>query len=88
MAFSLPFLSIGPTITVEPQVIRTRTCLLVRIVTLGSHNNQCEIDSRTKTVRVRRTRLWTLVRSRVVPFSEIANVTHEMRTLEVMPYSR
>ncbi len=68
------FLSLGPKVDVEHDVIRTRTSVLMLIATLGSWRDQIVVDSRTQTIRIRRTKFWAFTSLRTVPFSEVAEI--------------
>lgn len=76
MPLSLPFLATGPIVEVEPQVIRARTSNVMLALTLGAWRDAIVVDSRTRTVRIRRTRLWGFSSVRTIPFSEIGAVAY------------
>lgn len=74
----LPFLSLGPKVEVEPQTVRARTSNLMLALTLGAWRDLIVVDSRTQTVRIRRTKLWGFTSTRTVPFNEIAEIAYSM----------
>jgi hypothetical protein len=74
----IPFLANGPIVEVEPQTIRARTSNLMLALTLGAWRDLIVVDSRTQTVRIRRTKLWGFTNTRTVPFNEIAEVAYSM----------
>lgn len=77
MAFSVPFLAYGPKVTVERDVIRANTTWLVRTLSLFSYGRWVAIDSRTRSIRIRRQYLWFVLLSETVPFTAIASVNYD-----------
>lgn len=79
MAFSLPFLGSGPKVAVTPLVVRARSPLDVQVLSLGSYCKSVEIDSRTRTVRIRVRFLWGFWYTETVAFDEVKYITYGMR---------
>ena len=78
MPLSLPFLAIGPRVSVESARIETRTGWIVAILTLGAWLDHVTVDSREKTVAIRRRRFWLFPSVRIVRFSEIREVAYSL----------
>ena len=78
MPLSLPFLSLGPSVDVEPSLIRARTCTLMVGLTLGAWRDQILIDSRKRTVEIQRTKLWGFSSTRSIRFDEIREIAYSM----------
>ncbi|RYG26131.1 hypothetical protein EON82_04535 [bacterium] len=78
MPLSLPFLSLGPIVEVEPQQIRARTSNIMLGLTLGAWRDFVVVDSRRRTVEIRRTKLWGFTSNRTIRFDEIGEVAYSM----------
>lgn len=78
MPLGLPFLANGPIVEVEPSVIRARTSRLMTVLTLGAWRDAVTVDSRTKTVRIVRTKLWAFQNVHLIPFDGISEVAYSM----------
>ena len=75
---SLPFLSLGPTVEVEPHLIRARTCNLFLGLTLGAWRDLILVDSRRRTVEIQRTKLWGFSSRQTIRFDEIREIAYSM----------
>lgn len=75
---TIPLLSIGPAVDVDPHTIHARTSVLMLLLTVGAWRDDILIDSRTRTVRIRRTRFYGFTSTRTIGFDEIAEVAYSM----------
>lgn len=78
MPLSLPFLSLGPAVDVEPHLIRARTCNLMLGLTLGTWRDLILIDSRRRTVEIQRTKLWGFSSTRLIPFDQVGEIAYSI----------
>lgn len=72
------FLAIGPKVEVGPLTIRARTSTLMAVLTLGAWRDEVNVNSRARTVTIRRRRFWVFVSERTVPFAQVQEVAYSM----------
>lgn len=74
-------LTLGPSVKTEGGVLRIRTPLLLRTLSLFSFERRVDVDSRRRVVRFATRFLWAFTRERTLRFEEVEHLDYDYASL-------
>ncbi|MCB2153871.1 hypothetical protein KQI84_03225 [bacterium] len=81
MALQIPFLSTGPKVTVENNVLVARTSTIFSIISLGLCLKSLRADPQRRVVTFRRVFFWVFAKTREIPFDQVKEVHYRYENM-------